>query len=274
MSAIAIVGVACCRREFDNNSVGHVVFEQYLDALAGSALVPVSIPARGAHVEVGWEDTLIERLDGLILPGSRSNVAPRNYEGRDGVDMLLDEDRDATTLPLIHAAMRAGVPILGICRGYQELNVALGGTLCPSLEERPGSLSHRARPELTRVERFAPAHELQLADEGYLRQRVLDAGRDPDAIRVNSLHQQGVAQLASALRPEAHAKDGLIEAASGRAGGHFILGVQWHPEWRRSDQDLDDLILRDFEAACLAYLAARPAPSGARAGRAVAPAEQ
>lgn len=262
-SDVAIVGVACCRREFDNKSIGHVVFEQYLNALAGTGLVPVTIPARGLHVRAGWEDLLIGRLDGLILPGSRSNVAPRQYDG-DDIEMLLDEDRDATTLPLIRAAIRTGTPILAICRGFQELNVALGGTLCASVEDLPGSLMHRARSDLPPAERYEPAHELQLVEDGYLHQRLLESGRDPGAIKVNSLHLQGVSRLASSLRAEAYASDGLVESASGRADDHFVLGVQWHPERQRSLQGLDDLILRDFEAACLAHRASRAAQSGAR----------
>jgi putative glutamine amidotransferase len=246
------------------NSVGHVVFEQYLRALADTALVPLTIPARGAHLRhAGWVDVIVDRLDGLILPGSPSNVAPSHYGGPVEADMLLDAERDATTLPLILAAFQAGVPILAICRGFQELNVALGGSLYPEVGRRPGSLSHGARRELSRAERYEPTHALKMVGGGYLYKRLLEEGRNLSAVEVNSLHRQGIAALANVLRPEAYANDGLVEAASHRERDRFVLGVQWHPEWRRSRQGLDDIILRDFEAACLAYSALRGASSPA-----------
>lgn len=251
--ATAVVGVACCRREL-GASVGHVVFEQYLRALAGTALLPLTIPARGATFDVeGWEEAIIERLDGLILPGSPSNVAPSRYGGADEPEMALDEDRDSTTLPIISAAFRARMPILAICRGFQELNVALGGSLCPHVEQRPDSVSHRAQSDLPRAQRYEPSHALHVVEGGYLHARLAAVERDASAIEVNSLHQQGIETLADALKPEAYAEDGLVEAASHCRDGHFVLGVQWHPEWRRSRQGLDDLVLEDFEAACLAY---------------------
>jgi putative glutamine amidotransferase len=253
--------------------VGHVVFEQYLQALAETALLPLTIPACGAQfAHAGWEDQILERIDGLILPGSASNVAPHHYGGAHDVELALDEQRDATALPLIRAAFQAGAPILAICRGFQELNVALGGSLHIDLGRLPGSLSHSARTDVPRAERYEPTHALEFVGSGHLRQRLLEDGRDLSAIQVNSLHRQGIARLAPALQPEARTSDGLIEAASCRVAGRFVLGVQWHPEWGRSGQGLDDMILRDFEAACLAYREKRlpPAPLSVERRRAEA----
>jgi putative glutamine amidotransferase len=248
----AVIGVACCRREI-GNSIGHVVFEQYLTALSDTALLPMAIPARGAHFRLAdWANTIVGRIDGLILPGSPSNVAPARYGGDEAVEMVLDPERDATTLPLIRAAFEARLPILGICRGFQELNVALGGSLCPDVEASRGSVAHRARTDVPRSERYEPAHTVQLVEHGYLHGRMASGDAPAPVVEINSLHRQGIDAIANGLRPEAYSVDGLVEAASCMDEGRFVLGVQWHPEWRRSRQGLDDVILRDFEAACLA----------------------
>jgi putative glutamine amidotransferase len=189
---------------------------------------------------------LLAGLDGLLLPGSPSNIDPRHYEqGPPDLESLLDPERDATTLPLIRAAIEQGVPIFAICRGFQELNVALGGTLWRKVHEAPGHADHRENPEHPLEQQYAPAHELRL--EGPWLRALAGGASEP--IRVNSLHGQGVRELAPGLRVEARAPDGLIEAASLPAAPALTFGVQWHPEWQVMTHDLSPALFAAFGAA-------------------------
>ena len=164
-------------------------------------------------------------------------------------DTLHDPARDATALPLIRAAIDAGVPVLAICRGMQELNVAYGGTLHQRLHATTGFDDHRERPADPLERQYGPAHVVRFAPGGLL-QRV---ARGAQEATVNSLHDQGIAQLGAGLVVEASAPDGLVEAVSVRGAHAFALGVQWHPEWRYAEQPLS----RDIFAA---FGAARPRP--------------
>jgi len=204
----------------------HMVGEKYaLAVLNGAGGVPLLIPALAEELDL---DELVTRLDGLLFTGSPSNVEPHHYAGPPSLPGTLhDPQRDATTLPLIRRALGAGLPVLGICRGFQEMNVAFGGTLHQKLHEVPGYLDHRDDTSLPLDEQYGPAHDVTLEPGGVLRGL---AGRDH--IVVNSLHHQGIERLGAPLAVEARAPDGVIEAFRVRDAQSFALAVQWHPEWK------------------------------------------
>jgi putative glutamine amidotransferase len=204
----------------------HMVGEKYAHAVARAAgCLPLLIPVLPEPLEV---DELLSRLDGLLFPGSPSNVEPHHYdEGPSEPGTLHDPERDATTLPLIRAAIAGGVPVLGICRGFQEINVALGGKLWQRVHEVPGLRDHREDKEAPLDRQYGPVHEV-LLEPGAMRVWAGGAER----IAVNSLHAQGVKRLAPSLRAAARATDGLIEAFSLPEAPAFMWAVQWHPEWR------------------------------------------
>ena len=204
----------------------HMVGEKYARAVMEAAgAVPLLIPSLAE--ELGF-DELLTRLDGLVFTGSPSNVEPHRYQGPPSAPGTLhDPARDATTLPLIRKAVGAGVPVLGICRGFQEMNVAFGGTLHQKLHEVPGHLDHRDDTTQPLEVQYGPAHEVTLEPGGVLRSLVAS-----DRIRVNSLHNQGINRLGDELAVEARAPDGVIEAFRVRDARRFALAVQWHPEWK------------------------------------------
>ena len=204
----------------------HMVGEKYARAVLDAAgAAPLLIPSLAD--ELGF-DELLQRLDGLLFTGSPSNVEPHLYEGAPSAPGTLhDPARDATTLPLIRKAVRAGVPVFGICRGFQEMNVAFGGTLHQRLHEVPGHLDHRDDETQPLEVQYGPAHDVTLEPGGVLRALALS-----DTIQVNSLHNQGIDRLGAELAVEARAPDGVIEAFRVRDAQRFALAVQWHPEWK------------------------------------------
>lgn len=222
----------------------HMVGEKYaravLDAAGG---VPVLIPALAD--ELGFEE-LLSRFDGLVFTGSPSNVEPHHYEGAPSEPGTLhDPARDATALPLIRRAIGAGVPVLGICRGFQEMNVAFGGTLHQKLHEVPGHLDHRDDATQPLEVQYGPAHDVTLEPGGVL--RTLSAS---ERVKVNSLHHQGIERLGEGLVVEARAPDGVVEAF--RVGGarQFALAVQWHPEWKVMSNPFARALFATFGDAC------------------------
>lgn len=222
----------------------HTVGDKYLRAVAEAAQgLPLVIPALGELID---QAALIERLDGLLLTGSPSNVEPHHYRGPSSLPGT-DHDplRDRTTLPLIRAAVAAGVPVLGICRGFQEINVAFGGSLHQCVHEVPGLMDHREQPDSELDLQYGPAHPLRIQPGGVLANLGLGV-----RIQVNSLHGQGIERLAPGLRIEALADDGLIEAFSLPSAPSFVLGVQWHPEWHVMEHPDYRAIFAAFGAAC------------------------
>lgn len=219
-----IAGLVCARESLD--SVGYAgVREAYIDALEQVAEVTVVLLCGrpGTAVEV------LDRLDGLVLGGHQSNVEAAWYDG-DAAPGPYDPNRDALALRLIPQALLRGIPVLGICRGLQEINVAFGGSL-RDLRGTPLGAGHREDLSLPRDEQYLPRHEVRITPGGLLHQ-ALGAER---AV-VNSLHRQAIDGLGEGLVCEAVAEDGVIEAVSHGAAG-FCLGVQWHPEWyARTDQ--------------------------------------
>jgi putative glutamine amidotransferase len=225
MAARPLIGIPADRRMVGNHAF-HMVGDKYARAvLEAAGAVPLLIPALAE--ELRFEE-LLERLDGLVFTGSPSNVEPHHYQGTPSdPGTLHDPARDATTLPLIRQAVQAGVPVFGICRGFQEMNVAFGGTLHQKLHELPGHLDHRDDETQPLEVQYGPAHEVTLEPGGVL--RSLAAG---DRIRVNSLHSQGIDRLGAELAVEARAPDGVVEAFRVPTAARFALAVQWHPEWQ------------------------------------------
>jgi len=220
-----LIGIPADRRMVGHHPF-HMVGEKYARAVIDAAgAAPLLIPSLAE--ELGFEE-LIERLDGLLFTGSPSNVEPHHYDGPPSAPGTLhDPARDATTLPLIRHAVDAGLPVFGICRGFQEMNVAFGGTLHQKLHEVPGLLDHRDDERQPLEVQYGPAHEVTLEPGGLLRSLA-----DGERIRVNSLHSQGIERLGPPLAVEARAPDGVIEAFRVRAATTFALAVQWHPEWK------------------------------------------
>ncbi|RVI57665.1 M24 family metallopeptidase [Sinorhizobium meliloti] len=235
----------------------HAAPQQYLEAaVAGAGVFPLMVPSFGERLDF---DQLFGAVDGVIITGSGSNVHPSLYGGdASQANGPYDPARDSTTLPLIRRAIDLGVPLLAICRGLQEMNVALGGTLAVEIQDRPGALDHRAPPGERRDEQFAIRQALTVKPGGCLSD-VLGAGK----IKVNSLHRQAIDVLGTQLEVEAVAEDGTVEAVSVRNARGFALGVQWHPEyWVRSDE-ASARIFRAFGDAVRAHKAARIGMSAA-----------
>jgi putative glutamine amidotransferase len=235
------VGIVCDRRVFDDMAV-HQANDEYVAAVQdGAGALPLLLPSTTTPLSVA---DILNAVDGLLFTGAPSNVAPSHYGGtlRSGTD--LDEIRDATTLPLLRAALQLGKPILAICRGFQELNVALGGSLHQYVHEVRGRLDHREPANASREIEYGPAHPVAIVPGGLL------AGLSgmTDAV-VNSLHHQGVDRLAPGLKAEAHAPDGQVEAVSLPGAKAFLLGVQWHPEWAFAENSLSLAIFRGFGAS-------------------------
>ncbi len=233
-----IVGIAACERT-RNELLWHETPARYAAALLGAAgALPLIVPPTGpAQVAV------LDRLDGLLLPGSPSNVHPRHYQGGASLTPEQHDDRrDATTLPLARAAIAAGLPLLAICRGIQELNVALGGTLHQRVHELDGRRDHRAGPGSI-GQKFGPKHKVMLS--GWLA-RVIGATE----ITVNSLHGQAIERPAPGLIVEARAEDGTIEAVRVEKARGFAVGVQWHPEWDYDANPASRALFVAFGEAC------------------------
>ncbi len=208
----------------------------------GARAIPLAIPSLGSDMEA---DHLVKRLDGLLLTGSQSNIEPHHY-GEPGADVrdLVDPDRDSTVFHLIEDVLEHGVPLLAICRGFQELNVAMGGTLHRNLEQA-GFSGHKENPDDPVEVQYGPSHEVTFEQGGVLHELA-----GAPVATVNSLHGQGVQTLGAGLTPLAHATDGLVEAFHIDTVPGFNLAVQWHPEWRTTDNPLSLAIFSAFGDAC------------------------
>ncbi len=242
-----LIGIPTCSRLLGEQPF-HVCGDKYVRAVSdGAGGVPLLIPALGNALEL---EDLLGRLDGLLITGSPSNVEPHRYGGEPSEPGTLhDPDRDATTLPLILAALEMGVPLLGICRGFQELNVALGGTLHQKLAEVPGFANHAEDKRAPLPAQYGAAHRVRLTPGGVL----AGLANGAESVLVNSLHSQGLARLANGLSVEATAEDGLVEAIRVTAAPAFALGVQWHPEWRFWENPLSTALLRAFGSAAVEH---------------------
>jgi putative glutamine amidotransferase len=250
MRQVPLVGLPSDLRQIGPHPF-HAVGDKYLRAAIDFACVfAVSLPALAQPLV---PEEIVAELDGLLLTGSPSNIEAHHY----GLDPAAgsepyDPARDASTLPLIRAALAAGLPVLGLCRGFQEINVALGGTLHPRVHEVAGLNDHREDKQSPLDAQYAVSHEVRLEPGGLL------AGlAGSERAMVNSLHGQGIDRLAPGLRIEARAEDGLIEAFRGSDDANFLLAVQWHPEWKPGEHPFYAATLRAFGDACRRRLTQR-----------------
>jgi putative glutamine amidotransferase len=246
-SVSPIVGVPSCIKFIGEHDF-HVVGGKYIRALTDAAgCTPILVPALGGALDVA---RMLDMVDGLLLTGSVSNIAPSRY-GKALLDDSLPQDpmRDETNLALIQEAVRRRIPIFGICRGFQELNVAMGGTLHQAVHNLPDKQDHRGGAGTPSEIQYGPAHQVRLTAGGQLR-AILGEIED---ITVNSVHGQGIDQLGSQLVVEATAPDGLVEAIRLRGKDRFALAVQWHPEWRASENRESTLLFSAFGDACREY---------------------
>lgn len=240
-----IVAVPMCVKQIDGHDF-HAVGEKYLTALiAGAEAYPLSFPALGPVLEPA---ALLDQVDGILFTGSPSNVAVHHYAGdADRPDSPQDPGRDAITLPLIRAAIAAQVPVFCICRGFQELNVALGGTLSTQIHLGDGHMDHRALQDVPLEEMYGPRHKVSFLPGGKFA-RILGKSET----MVNSLHWQGIAKPAERFVAEGRAEDGVIEAVSLKDHSGFCLGAQWHPEFRVMENADSVALFKAFGAACRA----------------------
>jgi putative glutamine amidotransferase len=217
-----VLGVIACNRMVGTEGA-QAVMDRYIRAAMTyadvAALIVPSLSDLMSAAEVA------PRLDGILLTGSPSNVATRRYGEEDG-EGPFDDARDEIALSMVDRMIDAQKPVFGICRGFQEINVALGGTLRRDTSASDGLIRHHAPDGVAFDAMFSHRHPVDLAEGG-----MLAAAYDKLAMDVNSVHYQGIGKLADGLSVEARAPDGLIEAYSARPNGAPLLAVQWHPEW-------------------------------------------
>lgn len=238
-----LIGVVACNTQIGMHPF-NIVGEKYLLAVVnGAGGWPIVIPSLGSEQPIA---KLLSSVDGILFTGSPSNIEPHHYHGPISAEGTHhDPQRDASTLPLIRAAIAAAVPVFGICRGFQEMNVAFGGSLHQRLHEVTGFNEHREDKKAPLDTQYGLSHTIALEPGGV----IYDAwGRS--TAEVNSVHTQGVERLGVGLRPEAYAPDGLIEAFSVNDAKAFALGVQWHPEWKVSENPFYMSIFSAFGEAC------------------------
>jgi putative glutamine amidotransferase len=251
-SSRPVIGLVCDHRTVSKHPF-HMADESYITALRdGAGALPMLIPALDPPLA---PQDILASIDGLLFSGSPSNVSPRHYGGKvPRKGSLQDERRDATALALLRSAADADKPVMCICRGCQELNVALGGTLHQSVHEVPGRFDHREREGAPLDEQYGPAHSVTLVEGGLLARIVPQR-----TFAVNSLHGQGIDKLAPPLFADAMAPDGQVEAVSMPGAKSFLLGVQWHPEWRWAENEISRAIFAAFGAALRGQRVSPPA---------------
>ncbi|WOI35192.1 gamma-glutamyl-gamma-aminobutyrate hydrolase family protein [Tritonibacter scottomollicae] len=229
------------------------------DAVANvSGCLPLLIPTDPRYVSV---EELLESFDGFLLTGGRPNVHPEEY-GEDPTEAHGDFDRarDAITLPLVRACVERGQPFLGICRGFQEVNVALGGTLYPEIRDLPGRSNHRMPPDGTIEEKFALRHPVTLTEGGLFHQLF-----GATEVMTNTLHGQGIKTAGARIVIDGQAQDGTPEAIYVKDAPGFTLAVQWHPEYRAGEDPVSRPLFEAFGTAARSWLAGvRPAPCSSR----------
>jgi putative glutamine amidotransferase len=242
MNTRPVIGIPADRRMIGPHAF-HAVGEKYIAAVVQAAeCLPLLIPVLETPLDV---TEILARVDGIFFPGSPSNVEPVRYAGPASVPGTLhDPHRDATTLSLIPRAIASGIPVFGVCRGFQEMNVALGGTLHQRVHELAGFDDHREDKEQPLEVQYGPAHQVELDPDGQL---LRIAGQD--RVTVNSLHWQGVDQLGPDLAVEARAPDGLVEAFRVKSAAAFALAVQWHPEWQVMSNPFSQALFAEFGRA-------------------------
>jgi putative glutamine amidotransferase len=252
-----IVGILCTTEEIPVVGWGELphqaVFQEYINAVANfSDCLPILIPTAWQSIELidAPISNITKRLNGIILPGAVSNIYSGLYSNSISHVGPKDTIRDKYALSLISAAIAANVPILGICRGMQEINVAFGGTLIASIHEHPGRKDHRSNKDIPFVERYLPSHNIILSEHSWLKQYLASKIVSNSKIPVNSLHSQGIGRLGKGLTVDAISEDGVIEAISYSDKKTNIIGVQWHPEWYIEESLVNQVIWEKFGENC------------------------
>jgi putative glutamine amidotransferase len=242
-----VVGIPACIKMLGEQPF-HAVGAKYIEAVVNASdCIPLLLPALGDQQDIVQ---ILNMVDGILLTGSVSNVDPARYgKPLTNSDMHMDKARDATTFPLIDAAIKAGKPLLGICRGFQELNVAFGGTLYHKVHAQSGFMDHRDKEGSLDIQ-YGPSHPIKITKNSFLSQLLNRA----EEITVNSLHSQGIDRLGKGLVAEATAPDGLIEAIRVENAKNFAFAVQWHPEWKVLENVESVAIFKAFGDACRASI--------------------
>jgi putative glutamine amidotransferase len=225
----------------------HMVPEPYITAAMSVArLQPLLVPSLGDQTDF---DTILSRIDGVLATGSKSNVHPSLYGVEPHADYEpYDPDRDATSMPLIRMALERGVPLFAICRGLQELNVVLGGTLETEVQRQDDRMDHRAVESTDNDQRFQIIHDVKVK-EGSCIAKAIGSG----TVAVNSLHRQAIHMLGNGLQVEATAADGTVEAVSVIGSKAYAVGVQWHPEYWAECDDPSSRLFQAFGDAVRDY---------------------
>ncbi len=238
------VFVPACNRMVGDHPF-HIAGKKYLDAVRLAGCQGFIVPS----LDAADVDDVLDAADGVFLTGSPSNVHPSHFgEPVQNVELPLDVARDDWTLPLIPKVLARGIPLFAICRGFQETNVALGGSLYQAVQEVPGKMDHRAPKGAPAATQYGLAHPVEIVPGGAL-EKILGTG----SVQVNSVHGQGVNRLAEGLRVEARAPDGQVEAFTVTQAMGFNLCVQWHPEWQAATNPVSMKLLKAFGAACAQY---------------------
>ncbi|MGL6208347.1 MAG: gamma-glutamyl-gamma-aminobutyrate hydrolase family protein [Paracoccaceae bacterium] len=242
-----VVGIIGNTNVLNDRYLVHASGKMNTDAVAEvSGCLPLIIPSDPRYVSV---PELLDLCDGFLLTGGRPNVHPSEYgEEETPAHGAFDRCRDAVTLPLVRACVERGQPILGICRGFQEVNVAMGGTLYPEIRDLPGRMNHRMPPDGTLEEQFALRHPVRFTPGGVF-SRLMGA----DEVMTNTLHGQGIAKAGERMVIDGLAPDGTPEAAYVRGAAGFTLAVQWHPEWNAADDPVSRPLFQAFGTAARAW---------------------
>lgn len=249
--------VIVCNFSDDDNHASHRAGDRFVVAVNDiCGALPLLLPALGSGADL---DSLLDNIDGVILTGGASNVDPRHYNGGEARDKsLLDARRDGVALELVCACVQRNVPLFGVCRGIQEMNVALGGSLHQYMHELPGHFDHRRPREKPVSVQLGARQRITLTPGGIL-QGLANGARQ---VMVNTLHAQGIDRLADPLEIEAVADDGTIEAVRVKESPTFAVGVQWHAEYRSAEHDLYRALFAAFGEAVAAHAAARAKGAG------------
>ena len=224
-----VLGVIACNRVVDDGQRAQAVMTRYVDsAMAYADAAALMIPAMPGFMPARG---IAPRLDGLLLTGSPSNLNPAHYgEIAEDAPGPFDPERDTMTLQLVEAMLDLGKPVFGICRGFQELNVAFGGTLRRDMAVHPELIAHHGPDEHSFEQYFDHTHKVTLTEGGVLRRAH---GRD--TLDIISVHYQRADRLGAGRKVEALAEDGVVEAVSAEVNGAPVLAVQWHPEWKAAE---------------------------------------
>ncbi|CAH0990087.1 Gamma-glutamyl-gamma-aminobutyrate hydrolase PuuD [Sinobacterium norvegicum] len=238
------VVLVCADRKMAGVHPFHMAGEKYIKAVVeGAGAIPLILPALAHSQDV---IDLLDQVDGFLLTGGYANIEPHHYGGPAAPsEEIIDPARDSATLPLIPELVKRKIPLLGICRGFQEINVAFGGSIHYRVHQVEGMADHREDGELTLDQQYAVAHPVTTTEAGRLRGIV-----GQTSIMVNSLHGQGIDRLGEGLLPEATADDGLIEAVSVKDAEAFTMAVQWHPEWKLQQHPQYLSLFEAFGNAC------------------------